>query len=84
MRHRERRARADEARGVDDGAPEIAVTRLRDTLGSLREGVQILSPDWRYLFVNDAVARHGRKSSAQAQLELRTLAAEGRYVRDVY
>ena len=30
------------------------------------------------------IARHGRKSDAQAQLELRTLAAEGRYVRDVY
>ena len=30
------------------------------------------------------ISRHGRKSSAQAQLELRTLAAEGRYVRDVY
>lgn len=30
------------------------------------------------------IARHGRKSDAQAQLELRTLAVEGRYVRDVY
>jgi len=30
------------------------------------------------------ISRHGRKSSAQAQLELRTLAAAGRYVRDVY
>lgn len=30
------------------------------------------------------IARHGRKSDAQARLELRTLAAEGRYVRDVY
>jgi sulfite reductase (NADPH) flavoprotein alpha-component len=30
------------------------------------------------------IARHGRRSAAQAQLELRALAAEGRYVRDVY
>ena len=30
------------------------------------------------------IARHGRRSEAQARLELRTLAAEGRYVRDVY
>ena len=30
------------------------------------------------------IARHGRRSDAQARLELRTLAAEGRYVRDVY
>jgi len=30
------------------------------------------------------IARHGRKSDAQARLALRTLAAEGRYIRDVY
>lgn len=30
------------------------------------------------------IVRHGRRSEAQARLELRTLAAEGRYVRDVY
>lgn len=30
------------------------------------------------------IARHGRKSDAQAQLELHALAADGRYVRDVY
>jgi sulfite reductase alpha subunit-like flavoprotein len=30
------------------------------------------------------IARHGRLSDAQAKLELRTLAAQGRYVRDVY
>jgi PAS domain S-box-containing protein len=36
--------------------------RLRDAIDSLREGVQILSPTWRYLYVNEAAARHGRKS----------------------
>jgi sulfite reductase (NADPH) flavoprotein alpha-component len=30
------------------------------------------------------IARHGRRSAARAQLELRELAAAGRYVRDVY
>jgi sulfite reductase (NADPH) flavoprotein alpha-component len=30
------------------------------------------------------IARHGRKSDAQARLALHSLAAEGRYVRDVY
>ncbi len=30
------------------------------------------------------IARHGRRSAAKAQLELRELAAAGRYVRDVY
>ena len=45
----------------DQGPPLIAAERLRATLDSLREGVQILSPDWRYLYVNEAVAGHGRK-----------------------
>ncbi|MGW8368930.1 MAG: PAS domain-containing protein, partial [Gammaproteobacteria bacterium] len=36
--------------------------RLRETLDSLLEGVQILSRDWRYVYVNRAVAAHGRKS----------------------
>jgi PAS domain S-box-containing protein len=34
---------------------------LGESLDSLREGLQILSPEWRYLYVNEAVARHGRK-----------------------
>ena len=36
--------------------------RLQTTLDSLREGMQILSPDFRYLYVNAAVAAHGRKA----------------------
>lgn len=38
---------------------------LADTLDALREGLQILSFDWRYLYVNEAVARHGRKPPAE-------------------
>ena len=30
------------------------------------------------------IAKHAKRSTAQAQLELRSLAAAGRYVRDVY
>ena len=30
------------------------------------------------------IATHGRRSEAKAQLELREMAASGRYVRDVY
>jgi PAS domain S-box-containing protein len=48
--------------GANDAGVEIGSWLVHDTLASLREGVQILAPDWRYLFVNDAVARHGRKS----------------------
>jgi PAS domain S-box-containing protein len=38
---------------------------LTDSLDALLEGIQILSFDWRYLYVNDAVARQGRKSRAE-------------------
>ena len=33
---------------------------LRATLDGMLEGFQIIGPDWRYLYVNDAAARHGR------------------------
>ncbi len=35
-------------------------TRLRDTMDSMLEGCQIIGFDWRYLYVNDVVARQGR------------------------
>ncbi len=34
--------------------------RLRETLDSMIEGCQIINYDWRYKYVNDAVAKHGR------------------------
>ncbi len=34
----------------------------RDVLDSLLEGCQVISPDWRYVYVNDAVVEQGRKS----------------------
>ncbi|HAG50503.1 MAG TPA: hypothetical protein DHU69_04680 [Deltaproteobacteria bacterium] len=33
-----------------------------NTLESMMEGCQIIDFDWRYIYVNDAVARHGRKA----------------------
>lgn len=36
--------------------------RYRSTLDSLLEGFQILGFDWRYLYVNPAAARHGRRT----------------------
>ena len=32
--------------------------RLRNTLDNMLEGCQIIGPDWRYLYVNNAVAKH--------------------------
>jgi PAS domain S-box-containing protein len=34
--------------------------RYRGTLDNMLEGCQIIGFDWRYLYVNDAVAKHGR------------------------
>jgi PAS domain S-box-containing protein len=36
--------------------------RYRSTLDNMMEGCQIIDFDWRYLYVNDAVARHGRQT----------------------
>jgi two-component system, cell cycle sensor histidine kinase and response regulator CckA len=37
----------------------------RRTLDSLLEGFEIIAPDWTYLYVNSAAARHGRKTPAE-------------------
>ncbi|HEX7480215.1 MAG TPA: ATP-binding protein [Polyangiales bacterium] len=42
--------------------PVFEASQLRATLDSLREGVQVLSPEWRYLYVNETAARQGRKT----------------------
>jgi HD-GYP domain-containing protein (c-di-GMP phosphodiesterase class II) len=36
-----------------------------DILDHLLEGCQIISPDWRYVYVNDAVVRHSRKERGE-------------------
>jgi len=41
--------------------PEL-IAQLEAALDALHEGIQILSPEWRYLYVNDAAAEHGRKT----------------------
>ncbi len=33
----------------------------KEALDALGEGIQVISPDWRYLYVNQALARQGRK-----------------------
>ncbi|MCE9575514.1 MAG: PAS domain-containing protein [Deltaproteobacteria bacterium] len=37
------------------------VEKLRGVMDTLREGLQVLSQDWRYLYLNAAAARHGRR-----------------------
>ena len=36
--------------------------RLKEILDTMPDGFQIISPDWRYLYVNDAVALQGKAS----------------------
>lgn len=49
----------------EDERFDFQASELRSALDFLREGIQILSPDWRYLYVNDAVARHGLKTRSE-------------------
>ena len=41
--------------------PDVDNAPLRRALDSLREGFQIIGPDWKYIYVNPAAARHGRR-----------------------
>jgi signal transduction histidine kinase len=36
-------------------------TALLHAVAHLREGVQVIAPDWTYLYLNDTAARHGRR-----------------------
>jgi len=48
------------------GSGEASLERVaRDVLDSLLEGCQVIGFDWRYLYVNEAVALQGRKSKAE-------------------
>lgn len=39
--------------------------RLRSTLDSMLEGCQIIDRDWRYVYLNDAVTKQGRRSKEE-------------------
>jgi PAS domain S-box-containing protein len=38
---------------------------LREVLDHLLEGFQVIGPDWTYLYVNPAAAKHGRKTPGE-------------------
>jgi two-component system, cell cycle sensor histidine kinase and response regulator CckA len=44
------------------GGDDRWLSRLPAVLDNMREGLQILGFDWRYLYVNEAAAQHGRHS----------------------
>jgi PAS domain S-box-containing protein len=39
--------------------------KYRDVLDNMMEGCQIIDPDWHYIYVNDAAAKHGRISKEE-------------------
>ncbi len=41
------------------------VARYHGTLDKMLEGCQIVGHDWRYIYVNDAAARHGHRTKEQ-------------------
>jgi PAS domain S-box-containing protein len=45
--------------------PESTEAPLRRALDCLREGFQIIGFDWKYVYVNPAAARHGRRTPAE-------------------
>lgn len=57
-----------EAQVLTDGSPAPPLLEPDSyflTFDELREGCQILDFDWRYLYINDAAAYHGRQSKTQ-------------------
>ena len=45
-------------------APTVDDDPVRTALDALAEGFQIIGPDWRYVYVNPAAARHGRREAS--------------------
>jgi two-component system, cell cycle sensor histidine kinase and response regulator CckA len=46
-------------------AARTAEMRYRETLDKMMEGCQIIGFDWRYLYINDAAARQGKKAKGE-------------------
>ncbi len=59
IRHR------DEQNGRAAAALRESEARFRQTLDDMQEGCQIIGFDWRYLYVNNSAARHGRRTPAE-------------------
>lgn len=48
-----------------EGELRRSMARYRSTLDNMMEGCQIISPEWRYLYVNETAARHGRQPASK-------------------
>ncbi|MCK6683792.1 MAG: PAS domain S-box protein [Thermoanaerobaculia bacterium] len=54
------RLRAERRKAVE--ALKASESRFRQTLDEMLEGCMIIAPDWTFLYLNEAAARHGRKA----------------------
>jgi PAS domain-containing protein len=52
------------AEPVNVPPPRVDIDPIRIALDCLEEGFQIIGRDWRYVYVNPAAARHGRREAA--------------------
>ena len=53
---------AQEADNLRQRLGDDELSRLRSAIDTIDEGFQVIGFDWRYLYVNAAVTRHGRRS----------------------
>jgi PAS domain S-box-containing protein len=60
----ERMRRERERRLAEEQKLELE-RRYRNVLDNMMEGFQIIGFDWRYLYVNDAAAKHGRRKKEE-------------------
>jgi PAS domain S-box-containing protein len=52
-------------RQLGEEALRESEARYRNTLDSMMEGCQIIGHDWRYLYINEVAARHGRRPATE-------------------
>ncbi|HQP97307.1 MAG TPA: PAS domain S-box protein [bacterium] len=45
-----------------EAALHASTRQYQHTLDNMMEGCQIIGPDWRYLYINETAAQHGRKT----------------------
>lgn len=48
-----------------EAALRVSEARYHGTLNSMMEGCQIISHDWRYLYINETAAQHGRRKKEE-------------------
>ncbi len=56
---------ADHERERAQEALRAGEVQFRSTLDSIAEGCQLIGFDWRYLYLNDAAARHNRRPNSE-------------------